>query len=49
MDDLIIQNNDLDGTAQITAGGGKDIIFLPTVGRSIGLGGVEGGFQPDDS
>ncbi len=49
VDDLIIQNNDLTKTAQIVAGGGNDIVFLPTVGRSIGLGGATGEFQLDDS
>ena len=49
VNDLIIHDNDPDETAQIRAGGGKDIVFLPTVGRSVGLGGAAGGFQLDDS
>jgi len=58
VNDLVIENNDPTGTAQIVAGGGKDIVFLPTgscsrngqtISRSIGLGGGAGEFRLDDS
>ncbi len=49
VNDLVIENNDLTKTPQILAGGDKEIVFLPTVGRSIGLGGGAGEFRLDDN